>query len=168
MDTQAYAEFAEREIKHICTNYKKRRAASNTEREATEYLQNQIETNKWADNTEMQKFRVQPHSFMMFTKAVPPIMATGGALFFISPWITFGCTLLSLFLWITSQILYWRLLDFFLPQKISQNLSAVRESKGETKRRIIIGGHIDAAFEWKKVTVTVLSKAKHVLTPYLT
>ena len=149
LETKKYAEYAENEIKFICTNFKRRYAASKTEREATEYLQKQIEENKWADKTEMQKFRVNPHAFMLFTKIVPPIMIAGGVLFFINPIITLSCTVFSFFIWITSQVFYMQIVDFFMPKKPSQNLIATRKSSGTTKRRIIFGGHIDAAHEWQ-------------------
>ena len=38
-------------------------------------------------------------------------------------------------------------LDTFAPQKTGMNVFAVRKAKGETKRRIIICGHRDAAYE---------------------
>ena len=36
----------------------------------------------------------------------------------------------------------------FFPKKTSGNVYGVIKSKGETKKRIILSGHTDSAFEW--------------------
>ncbi|MDR0461726.1 MAG: Zn-dependent exopeptidase M28 [Christensenellaceae bacterium] len=148
-DTKEYADYSEKEIKYVCTNFKARSAGSKTEVAASEYLKGEIEKGGWADKVETQKFRVQPHSLMLFTKIIPFIMATGGALFFINPIITLGCTALCFFILISTLIFYWQIFDFLLPRRTSQNLVATRSATGETKRRIIFGGHVDAAYEWQ-------------------
>jgi len=43
---------------------------------------------------------------------------------------------------------YRELVDFIFPKHVSRNVYAARKPKGETKRRIIFGGHADAANEW--------------------
>ena len=44
--------------------------------------------------------------------------------------------------------MYREFVDFLFPRKVSRNVMARRAPKGEVKRRIIFGGHTDAANEW--------------------
>ena len=46
-------------------------------------------------------------------------------------------------------LFYKKAIDFALPQATSHNTYCVRKAAGETKRRIIIGGHADSSMEWR-------------------
>ncbi|MCL2586767.1 MAG: M28 family metallopeptidase [Firmicutes bacterium] len=148
MMAKEYSLYAEQEIKHICENFKDRYAGSKTELAANQYLEGQIKSNNWADWVQMQSFKVQPHAFMLFSKVIPIMMIIAAALFFLVPIASLALSALSLFFLFTQLIFYWEVLDFFLPKKYSHNLVATKRPAGKVKRRIIFGGHIDAAFEW--------------------
>ena len=56
--------------------------------------------------------------------------------------------LLSLACLVVEFLMYREFVDFLFPRKVSRNVMARRAPRGEVKRRIIFGGHTDAAKEW--------------------
>ena len=56
--------------------------------------------------------------------------------------------MLTLFFVLAEFIFYKPVLDVFFPKKTSGNVYGVRKASGETKKRIILSGHTDSAFEW--------------------
>ena len=71
-------------------------------------------------------------------------------LFFTLGWSVLGLVFsaLALFFVVAEFIFYKPVLDVFFPKKTSGNVYGVIKSKGETKKRIILSGHTDSAFEW--------------------
>ena len=57
-------------------------------------------------------------------------------------------TLLAVACLVVEFLMYREFVDFLFPRKVSRNVMARRAPKGEVKRRIIFGGHTDAANEW--------------------
>ncbi|MBS7359813.1 MAG: M20/M25/M40 family metallo-hydrolase, partial [Oscillospiraceae bacterium] len=75
-------------------------------------------------------------------------------------------TAVALFFILTEFIFYKPVLDVFFPKVTSGNVYGVRKSSGETKKRIILSGHTDSAFEWtytlkggRPVTATIIVTA---------
>lgn len=46
-------------------------------------------------------------------------------------------------------LLYKQFMDPLYKKVEAHNLMGVRKPRGEVKRRIVISGHIDAAYEWR-------------------
>lgn len=57
-------------------------------------------------------------------------------------------TLLGVLMFVFEFLMYRNFVDFLFKKKVSRNVFAVRKPSGEVKRRIIFGGHADAANEW--------------------
>lgn len=143
-------------IKYVCENFKERSPGSYSERKAQKYLKNELE--QFADEVEMEDFEVHPAAFMGWIPAAGILSIISVILF----WITYTknyttpaialvsliITLFSTLCLIFEFLLYRPFVDFLFPKKISRNVFARRKSSGETKKRIIFGGHTDAANEW--------------------
>ena len=152
-DTQKYMADG---IRHICENYKRRSPGSHSERKAQKYLKSELE--KWADKVEMEDFSVHPGAFMGWI----PVAAVFGLLSGVFYWLTYTgaasgaglavvatvLVMLALACLVVEFLMYREFVDFLFPRKISRNVMARRAPKGEVKRRIIFGGHTDAANEW--------------------
>ena len=76
-----------------------------------------------------------------------------------------GLCLLTLFFILAEFIFYKPVLDVFFPKKTSGNVYGVIKPTGETKKRIVLSGHTDSAFEW---TYTYKGGRPAVLTIILT
>jgi hypothetical protein len=56
---------------------------------------------------------------------------------------------LAVFFLLGEFLFYKEVLDPFFKKEESSNVICTRKASGETKRRIIIGGHMDTAYEWR-------------------
>jgi hypothetical protein len=146
-NTRQQAEYAEEQIKHICGTFGKREPGSKAERDAQEYLAGEITKNGWADDVELQGFKVAPKAFLIFTKLITIFMLFGVGFFILHPAALIVAVLLSLTAFLTHMIFYCRVFGFLCKRSPSLNLYAAKKPTGEVKRRIIFGGHTDAAYE---------------------
>jgi len=138
-------------IRHICGNFKRRSPGSESERKAQDYFAGLMAP--WADEVKTEEFMVHPNAFMGFI----PLAALGGlASVFL---FNFGkatpasiiaaiLVLIAALMFVFEFLLYRQFVDFLFRKSISKNVYAVRKPYGEVKRRIILGGHADAAWEW--------------------
>ena len=106
----------------------------------------------------MEDFSVHPAAFMGWI----PAAAVIGMLAVLFYWLTYTgavtgsglaiasvvLTLLAVACLVVEFLMYREFVDFLFPRKVSRNVMARRAPKGEVKRRIIFGGHTDAANEW--------------------
>ncbi len=143
-------------IRYVCENFKDRAPGTHSERKAQKYLKSELE--KWADKVEMEDFSVHPQAFMGWI----PFAGVFGIISVIFYWLTFKgvvnnsslaiiatvLILLSLACFIIEFLMYREFVDSLFPTKTSRNVMARRSPTGEVKRRIIFGGHTDAANEW--------------------
>lgn len=138
-------------IRHICENYKQRSPGSRAEREAQDYFAGILR--QWADEVKTEEFTVHPNAFMGFI----PLAAAGGVaavLLFnlgnstLTSVISAALVLAAALMFVFEFLLYRRFVDFLFKKAVSKNVYAVRKPYGEVKRRIILGGHADAAWEW--------------------
>lgn len=143
-------------IRYVCENFKERAPGTHSERKAQKYLAGELE--KWSDKVEMEDFTLHPGAFMGWIP-VAGVIGIISVLFF---WLTYKnvvsgsvlaiiatvFVLLSLACLVIEFLMYREFVDFLFPKKTSRNVMARRAPKGEVKRRIIFGGHTDAANEW--------------------
>lgn len=150
--------FAVREIKKVCQNIGPRPSGEEGEKKAQDYVETLMKP--IADEVKRESFSLHPKAFMgwvlvdgvmMLVSAALIIFALSGvvpgAAVFKS--VATVLTVLSLVFLLGEFLLYKNLLDPFFPKKESSNVICTRKASGETKRRIILGGHIDSAYEWR-------------------
>lgn len=141
-----------------------RESGSKEAREAQRILEKDLE--KYADEIHYETYQMAPKAFLHFTKGVSAavgasILGAGAIKYGLKPKSKAGKTaphaliaavdLASLGITAGEFLFYRKLLDKFYPSADGSNMIAVRKAKGETKKRIIISGHIDTAYEWRHI-----------------
>ena len=157
------------EIKHVCLTYKKRVAGSESERACSDYMAHHL--SQWSDVIEKESYSVHPKAFTGtwslsalcgIISVVCFIISVGFSLKWLTA-ISVQFTLIAFILWLLQHALYRQCIDFLYPKSNSQNVMAVRKSIRETRQRIIICGHADAAYEmpllqkFSATTIAVMS-----------
>lgn len=139
-------------IRFVCENFKRRAPGTQAERDSQAFFKKELE--KYADKVEMEDFTLHPHAFMGFIIIAAVLTLLSTVMFWLSPHsIVFPIlgslfTLFSILMFAFEFMMYRSFVDFLFPKRVSRNVMARRAPKGEVKRRIIFGGHADAAYEW--------------------
>lgn len=153
MTKKDYTNYIVERIADICKKYKRRDAGSQSARDAADEMAEELK--QYADTVETQDFKLNPHTFI----GSIPIFAMNVILASISSLLGFILSLPILYfvsdvlifigfgIVLTQYVFYRQFLELISRKKVGRNVYAVRKPKGEVKRRIIIGGHIDAAYE---------------------
>ena len=138
--------------RQVCEAFKGRLPGTQSERDAQVFFKEELEG--YADEVIMEDFDVHPHAFMAFMPLGAVFVLASIALYLFggaSVALALLGTVLSIFtlLMCVFEYLFYRpMIDFLFPKRVSRNVYAVRKPSGEVKRRIIFGGHTDAANEW--------------------
>ena len=168
--------FAIREIRKVCKEVGPRPAGFEGEKKGQDYVEKLM--TPIADEVRREKFTLSPKAFMswvMIDGALALVAAILGILCFalqlpdtaemIMRIVSIVLVVLAVFFLIGEFLLYKKVLDPFFKKQESSNVICVRKASGETKRRIIIGGHMDTAYEWR---YTYLGGPKLVTTVVIT
>ncbi len=142
-----YTNYAIKSIKNVCKNFGPRPVGSDAEKQAQEYMQADLE--KWCDSVKREEFQCSDKAFMAWVP-IGAILLILNVLFYTLGLSVIGLALsaLALFFVLGEFIFYKPVLDIFFKKKTSGNVYGVRKASGETKKRIIVSGHTDSAFEW--------------------
>ena len=138
-------------IKYICVHYKNRSAGSASEENCQEHFKSEL--SKWADLVETETFTFHPKAFMGWLPIAGVLNIISVGMFWIrletksviTPVIALVTVIASVLLYVMEFLLYREFIDFLFPKAVSRNIMARRAPKGEVRRRIIFGGHADAA-----------------------
>ena len=136
------------EITHICRDMKRREPGSAGEREAAEYMAGVLGRECGCSDVRVESFREHPSAFygyFRFSMAFDTLCAVG---WFIHPWVSILSGCVALFLFVVQFGLYRQIIDPLFPERESVNVTATRSCAGEAKRRVLLNGHIDAAWEF--------------------
>ena len=152
-DLKILSDFAVDSIKHICGTFGPRPCGEESERKALEYMYDQLKP--YADKVWIENFKCHPDAFMSFVPVAGACCAAATATNLIASKKCRKAALASLaalgtgVAGLVGEFLFYKQpLDPFFKEKESGNVIAVRKASGETKRRIILSGHIDSAPEW--------------------
>ena len=126
---------------------------SASEKKAQEYFVKELEP--LADEVISETFTLHPKGFMGFIPIVSVMMFVSTILFFLQryfelpavPYITVVLALISVAMFLFEFLLYREFVDFLSEGRVGQCLCC-KKGKNEPTRRIIFGGHADAAHEW--------------------
>ncbi len=135
-------------ITTICEEIGPRESGSPEERACQDYFMQDAKDGGWADEYGVEEFPVASRAFMLFTWVDAICLALAWSLFYVSPIISIVLGVVALVALLGEFGLYKQLLDPICKKTTSANLWAVRKPTGEVKRRIIIDGHPDSAYEW--------------------
>lgn len=143
-----YCNFAVRGITRVCKEIGPRPCGSDAERKAQEYMLNEFKT--CADEAVIEDFETHPGAFMGWFKIDAVLMLLAIVLFACGlPLFALIPVVLSVIIMGGEFLFYKETVDVFFPKKTSCNAVAIRKAAGETKRRMILCGHIDSSYEWR-------------------
>lgn len=140
-------------IAQTCRRFRGRSAGSEAEAGCQRYFAGQLR--QWADEVSMEPFSVHPKAFMGWIVVDGILALTATALYWMQlcrggmlP-VTLATTFVTIavLLFVFEFLFYRQIIDLLFPSAVSHNVYAVRHSRGSCERRIIFGGHADAAYE---------------------
>ena len=140
-------------IRTICINHKRRTAGSESVRTAEAEIAESMKD--CVDEIRTQQFEIHPHAFMGSVPLEAFLCLIACVLFLTGvyagySWAYAVSLLFMIFAMVTliaEFALYRQFTDKLYPARTGQNLYMVRKAAGTPKRRIILCGHVDAAFE---------------------
>ncbi len=156
-------QYAVDKITQIITDIGPRESASVEAFQAMELLRKDLD--KYADETHYETYKMAPRAFQHFTKTISlatiGAIGAGSILKYVKPEklgklakskvaphaIVSGVSLASLGITALEFLLYKQFTDVLYRKVTGRNLIATRKATEETKKRIVINGHIDSAFE---------------------
>ena len=152
-----YTNFAVRTVRKVCAEIGPREAGSQAELDGQNYMANAV--GSAADEVKQEEFRLAPRAFLGWPRIsgilLMAALACGIVNVFLgaeanwAPWVFVCISVFLLAMIMTEFLFYSKFLDPFFPKATSHNTYCVRKAAGETRRRIIIGGHSDSSIEWR-------------------
>lgn len=144
----ATANYVIAETREVIARFGPRAPGSPGERKAQHYVA-QCMTGMGADEVTCEEFPVASQAFMRFQTVTAWLLLASFAAYWVSP-------LPALMLSLTGFIVTWfqfvryrLLLDPLYPTRNSMNVFARWKPQRDLKRRFILNGHTDAAYEWR-------------------
>lgn len=142
-----YSNFAVRGVKKICKTYGPREPGSQAEADAQKAMLQELES--CCEEIKTEKFPVRPRAFMGWVPVCAMSLIIASVLNYFGYYIiALALVIFSLLFAVTEFLLYKPYFDIFYRKKTSHNAIAVRKPSGAVKRRIILSGHSDSAYEW--------------------
>lgn len=166
-------DYTVKEITNVIKKYGPRESGNSNCLAAQKHVKKELDT--FCDETSFESYKMSPKAFLQWTKfvscAIIVAVVTCAILvylqlisFFVAQCIVGGVVCLSLFITVMEFLLYKQFMDVLYKKVEGHNLLGVRKPSGEVKRRIIISGHIDAAYEWRHI---YYSKKVHLMGPLM-
>lgn len=151
-------EYTVKEITNVIKKYGPRESANDNCLAAEKHLKKELD--QFCDETRFEEYDVAPRAFLHFTKTISIaiifvviaglVLALTGVISFTASHVIVAVTaVVCLFITVMEFLLYKPFCDVLYKKKKGHNLVAVRKPRGEVKRRFVISGHIDAAYEWR-------------------
>ena len=153
--------YTRREIKEVIKKYGPRESGNENCYDAQKHLKKELD--QFCDETHFEEYKMAPKAFLHFTKTVSVlvilavivglILVFAGVISFVVAECIVGIVVaISLFITAMEFLFYKQFTDVLYRKKVTgHNLVATRKPKGEVKKRIVISGHIDAAYEWRHI-----------------
>ncbi|MGN0459202.1 MAG: M28 family metallopeptidase [Eubacterium sp.] len=157
-------DYTVREITNVIKRYGPRESANKNCLAAQKHIDKEMK--QFCDETGFETYKVAPKAFLHFTKTVSVavflavfvclilvftgvISNIGGSDFFLPQCIVGGVVAIGLFITVMEFLMYKPFCDVLYKKVEGHNYYAKRKPTGEVKKRIIISGHIDAAYQWR-------------------
>ncbi len=146
-EVRLYTNYAIKNIKKVCKDYGPRPVGSEAEKNAQLHMKSELESS--CDSVTREEYKCSDKAFMAWVPLGAVLILFSTVMFTLGiPVASLAASLVTLFIILAEFIFYKPVLDIFFPKKTSGNVIGVRKASGETKKRIIIAGHTDSAFEW--------------------
>ncbi|GMV99406.1 MAG: hypothetical protein AMXMBFR84_05450 [Candidatus Hydrogenedentota bacterium] len=96
-----------------------------------------------------EEFQVAPKAFFSMQAVGGVLTVLAFALYWLHPGLALAAQLAAAVVMYFQLLRYRLFLDPFFPKKPSYNVAGRQQPKGAVKRRLILNGHPDAAYEWR-------------------
>lgn len=142
-----YTNYAIKSVKNVSKTYGPRPVGSEGDTNAKEYFL--TDAKKFCDEAHLEPLKASDKAFMSWVPigAVLMMIAIVAQMFGLYA-VTAALVALTLFFILGEFVFYKPVLDIFFKKKDTANVVGIRKASGETKRKIILSGHTDSAFEW--------------------
>ena len=142
------AQYVLDQARYVCREFGDRDPGSAGEVACQAYVRGELQPH--VDNeVQMEAFQVAPKAFMGFQRVAGSLLLIGFAGYWLMPWLALMATTLAIVVVVQELVRYKLFIDPLFPKRTSYNVMGLQKPSGETKRRIIINGHADAAYEWR-------------------
>ncbi len=155
-----------REIKNVIKRYGPRESGNKNCLATQKHIKKEMDN--FCDETGFESYKMAPKAFLQWTKLVSILIMLAvvvclvvtylgvfsygdGNDFFIPQCIVTGTIAFGLLITVIEFLLYKQFTDAFYKKIEAHNFYAKRKPTGEIKRRIIISGHCDSAYEWRHI-----------------
>lgn len=153
-------DYTVKEITNVIKKYGPRESGNENCLAAEKHIKKEMDT--FCDETRFESYKMAPKAFLHFTKTVPVLIIlavvvclilvyTSVINFFVAQCIVCGAVFIGLFITLMEFLMYKQFCDVLYKKIEGHNLLGVRKPTGEVKKRIIISGHIDAAYQWRHI-----------------
>ena len=143
-----YTNYAIKSIKNCCKNFGPRPTGSEAEKNAQEYMMNDL--NNFCDEVTREEFKVSDKAFMSWIRIGVIMAIIAIAMFTLGFFVVSAVIFFAIILMIALEFGFYKpVLDVFFKKKTAGNVYGVRKASGETKKRVILCAHTDSAYEWK-------------------
>lgn len=144
----ACAKYVTEQARHVIETFGPRAPGSDGERAAQEYVAQCLEE-MGADEVAREPFSVAPEAFMRFQTVAGWFLILSFGAYWLAPPVALLLGIGAFIVTLHQFVHYRLLLDSLYPQTESVNVYARWKPAKETKRRIILNAHTDAAYEWR-------------------
>ena len=146
-EVRLYTNYAIKNIKKVCKDHGPRPVGSEAEKNAQLHMQKELESS--CDTVTREEYKCSDKAFMSWVPLGAVLLLFSTLMFTLGiPIASLAASAVTLFTILAEFIFYKPVLDIFFPKKTSGNVIGVRKASGETKKRIILAGHTDSAYEW--------------------
>ncbi len=153
-------DYTVKEITNVIKKYGPRESGNNACYDAEKHLKKELD--QFCDETHFEEYKMAPKAFLHFTKTVSVsiilavvvcliLALTNVISFFVAQCIVGVVVGAGLLVTAMEFLMYKKFVDGMYKQITAHNLVATRKPKGEVKRRIVVSGHIDAAYQWRHI-----------------
>jgi len=146
-NVEDYSKYVVDNIKHVINEFGPRDPGSEGETKGQHYVKEELE--KYTDDVKIEPFQVAPKAFMGFMPVIGVILIISFVVYWFYPLVALLLDLLAGLIIIQEFIRYKLFLDPFFPKRTSHNVWGIKKPENEIKKRIILAGHMDAAYDWR-------------------
>lgn len=151
-----YTAYVEEQIRTVIDTVGPRESGEDSEHKAQDYIMEHMADT--ADSVKKEDFKLHPKAFMGWVLIDGICMLAAAILLLLKFFDVLGTwaiivalvlTVISIVCILGEFLFYKEMLDPLFPERDAYNVICTRKAKGETKKRIILSGHIDSAYEWR-------------------
>ncbi len=142
-----YANYTVKSVKNVCKTCGPRIVGSEADAKAREYFKADLD--KFCDETAVEPLKASDKAFLSFIPIGSTLLILSTIAYMLGFAIITLVMIAAIIFFVVSEFIFYKqTLDVFFKKKDTANVIGTRKAAGETKRRIILSGHTDSAYEW--------------------